>query len=42
MFGAVGLVLGPVLAALFLTIWDIFNASMRAAVGGQSQPVEPA
>jgi predicted PurR-regulated permease PerM len=42
MFGAVGLVLGPVLAALFLTIWEIFNASMRAAVGGQSPPVEPA
>jgi predicted PurR-regulated permease PerM len=33
MFGAVGLVLGPVLAALFLTIWEIFNASVRAAVG---------
>lgn len=33
MFGAVGLVLGPVLAALFLTVWDIFNSAVRGAVG---------
>ena len=33
MFGAVGIVLGPVLAALFLTIWDIFDTAMREAVG---------
>ncbi len=33
MFGAVGIVLGPVVAALFLTIWDIFDTAMRDAVG---------
>jgi predicted PurR-regulated permease PerM len=42
MFGALGLVLGPVIAALFLTIWDIFDSTMRAAVGGEPPPVEPA
>jgi predicted PurR-regulated permease PerM len=29
MFGAVGFILGPVLAALFVTIWGIFNAFVR-------------
>jgi len=29
MFGAVGFILGPVLAALFGTTWDIFNAFVR-------------
>lgn len=29
MFGAVGFILGPVLAALFVTTWDIFNAFVR-------------
>jgi len=41
MFGAVGLVLGPVLAALFLTIWEIFNASVRAALGEAPSPAQP-
>lgn len=42
MFGALGLVLGPVLAALFLTMWHIFDGTMRAAVGAKPPPVEPA
>jgi predicted PurR-regulated permease PerM len=29
MFGAVGFILGPVLAALFVTTWDIFNTFIR-------------
>ena len=29
MFGAVGIVLGPVLAALFMTVWDIFDKTMH-------------
>jgi predicted PurR-regulated permease PerM len=29
MFGAVGFILGPVLAALFVTTWNIFNAFVR-------------
>ena len=39
LFGAVGIVLGPVIAALFLTIWDIFDTAMREAVGAESRPV---
>ena len=27
MFGAVGLVLGPIIAALFMTIWDIYGTT---------------
>ncbi len=29
MFGAVGFILGPVVAALFVTTWDIFNTFVR-------------
>ncbi|HEX5132334.1 MAG TPA: AI-2E family transporter [Candidatus Krumholzibacteria bacterium] len=29
MFGAVGFILGPVIAALFVTTWDIFNTFVR-------------
>lgn len=41
MFGAVGIVLGPVIAALFLTIWDIFDSAMREAVGAESGALRP-
>jgi predicted PurR-regulated permease PerM len=34
MFGAVGFILGPVLAALFVTTWDIFNAFVRESREG--------
>jgi len=29
LFGAVGFILGPVLAALFITMWSIFNAFIK-------------
>ncbi len=29
LFGAVGLVVGPVIAALFLTMWDVFGVTFR-------------
>ena len=29
-FGAMGFIIGPVLAALFLTVWEIFGAMFRA------------
>ena len=29
MFGAVGFVIGPIVAALFLTIWDMYGAAFR-------------
>ena len=38
MFGAVGIVLGPVIAALFMTVWGIFDHTMREWVGEINQP----
>lgn len=35
-FGIVGFILGPVIAALFITIWDIQGESMQGASGGPS------
>ena len=29
MFGAVGFILGPIVAALFLTIWDMYGAAFE-------------
>jgi predicted PurR-regulated permease PerM len=29
MFGAVGFILGPIVAALFITIWDIYGAAFQ-------------
>ena len=37
LFGVNGLLLGPVIAALFLAVWDIFSASRRR----YSEPVPP-
>jgi predicted PurR-regulated permease PerM len=31
MFGAVGLVVGPVIAALFVTMWDVFGVTFKEA-----------
>ncbi len=36
LFGAMGFVLGPILAALFLTIWEMFGVSFRGELAGQS------
>jgi predicted PurR-regulated permease PerM len=29
MFGAVGFIIGPILAALFVTVWEIFGRAYR-------------
>jgi predicted PurR-regulated permease PerM len=29
LFGAVGFILGPIVAALFVTIWDIYGAAFK-------------
>jgi predicted PurR-regulated permease PerM len=29
MFGAVGLIIGPVLAAVFLTLWEMYGVAFR-------------
>jgi predicted PurR-regulated permease PerM len=33
-FGAVGLVVGPIIAALFVTMWDVFGVTFREAFAG--------
>ena len=35
MFGAVGFILGPIIAALFITLWDIQGASVGAPSAGR-------
>ena len=32
LFGAAGLLIGPIVAALFVTIWDIYGATLREAL----------
>jgi predicted PurR-regulated permease PerM len=27
MFGAVGIIVGPIIAALFLTVWELFGSA---------------
>jgi len=42
MFGLIGFVIGPIIAALFVTIWEIYGEVFRdylPAVGGHSAPV---
>jgi len=41
-FGAMGFILGPILAALFVTAWDIFGTAFRAALTDpESVPASP-
>jgi predicted PurR-regulated permease PerM len=32
LFGAMGFILGPILAALFVTAWEMFGAAFRTAL----------
>jgi predicted PurR-regulated permease PerM len=32
LFGAMGFILGPILAALFVTAWDMFGTTFRSAL----------
>ena len=47
MFGVVGIIIGPIIAALFVTIWDIYGAAFQdvlpsVAVGGSGgKPKDP-
>jgi predicted PurR-regulated permease PerM len=34
LFGVVGFILGPILAALFVTVWDIYGAAFRDMLPG--------
>ncbi|MBD3161273.1 MAG: AI-2E family transporter [Candidatus Eisenbacteria bacterium] len=45
LFGVVGFIVGPILAALFTTIWEIFGAAFREyqplPTGGPAEPPRP-
>jgi hypothetical protein len=44
MFGLVGFIIGPIVAALFLTVWDLYGAAFREilpAEGAAAEPDEP-
>jgi predicted PurR-regulated permease PerM len=38
LFGAMGFILGPILAALFVSAWDMFGTAFRAALGEPETP----
>jgi predicted PurR-regulated permease PerM len=42
LFGIVGFLVGPVVAALFVTIWDIYAIEFKEHLGGTPQGVQPA
>ena len=33
-FGAAGIIIGPIVAALFVTIWEIYGATFQDLLGG--------
>ncbi len=37
LFGAVGVIIGPVVAALFITIWEIYGAAFKDVL---TEPIE--
>jgi predicted PurR-regulated permease PerM len=39
LFGAVGFVVGPIVAALFVTTWHIYGEAFRAWLPEQPRPV---
>lgn len=41
LFGAAGLIVGPIIAALFLTVWEIFGAAFQDVLSDALQPAPP-
>jgi predicted PurR-regulated permease PerM len=37
LMGAVGFIIGPVIAALFITVWDIYSAFVRGSTGASTE-----
>ena len=37
LFGAAGLILGPVVAALFITVWEIYGATFRDLLSAREE-----
>lgn len=38
LFGAAGLIVGPIVAALFITVWEIYGVAFRDVLGSESAP----
>jgi predicted PurR-regulated permease PerM len=36
LFGAAGIIVGPIVAALFVTVWEIYGATFQDLLGGPS------
>jgi predicted PurR-regulated permease PerM len=41
MFGLVGFIIGPIVAALFLTVWDLYGAAFREILPAERAATEP-
>jgi predicted PurR-regulated permease PerM len=41
LFGAAGIVVGPIVAALFVTVWDLYGAAFRDVLPGTEPALEP-
>jgi predicted PurR-regulated permease PerM len=39
MFGVMGFVVGPILAALFVTVWELFATAFRASIAEPARPM---
>jgi predicted PurR-regulated permease PerM len=39
MFGAMGFIVGPILAALFVTVWEMFAVAFRRSIGEPQRPM---
>ena len=42
LFGAMGFILGPILAALFVTAWDMFGIAFRTSIADPKERSEGA
>jgi predicted PurR-regulated permease PerM len=42
LFGAAGIIVGPIIAALFITVWEIYGAAFQDLLAGGTAPAGPA
>jgi predicted PurR-regulated permease PerM len=41
MFGVMGFIVGPILAALFVTVWEMFATAFRSSIAEPGVTVPP-